>query len=179
VERVLPSKRLRLDVGCGGTPTGDVNCDLFTEDTGHWFGKKDREHLLRIREIPNFVVCDSQYLPFREGMFEFVYCSHVIEHVDHPFLLFRELARVSNHKILLKCPHSLGERMFLPKNPFHKNFFKRSWFVEAARKAGFGDWNLHVEISVYRYFPSNFFFFMRVPFEITVKVDKLRKSYSD
>ena len=173
----MPSKGLRLDIGCGATPSGDVNCDLFTEDVGHWTGKTDQKHALRFKKIPNFVICDSQYLPFKSASFDFVYCSHVIEHVNNPFLLFRELYRVSQRKIVIKCPHRLGERMFLPKNPFHKNYFKSSWFINAAKRAGIGNSNLHVYISKYKFVPCSFFFFSRVPFEITTIIDKTKESY--
>lgn len=127
----MTDKTLRLDVGCGEYPKGDVNCDLFTSDIGHWTGK-NQMRVLNTKKIPNFVVCDSQHLPFQSGTFDLVYCSHVIEHVAQPFLLFKELYRVSKRKIVIKCPHRLGERMFLPKNPFHLNFFKTSWFGVAA-----------------------------------------------
>jgi SAM-dependent methyltransferase len=175
----MSNKGLKLDVGCGAKPTGNVNCDLFIKDTGHWTGKIDQRRLLSIKKIPNFVICDSQQLPFRTGAFDVVYCSHLIEHVDNPFMLFKELNRVSNHKTIIKCPHRLGERMFLPKNPFHLNFFKSSWFILAARKSGLSESNVNVRISQYKYFPSAFFFLFRVPFEITTIIDQLKRSYSE
>jgi ubiquinone/menaquinone biosynthesis C-methylase UbiE len=173
----MPRKGLRLDVGCGEYPKGDVNCDLFTKDTGHWTGK-DQARVLNTKKIPNFVICDSQHLPFASESFNLVYCSHVIEHVAQPFLLFRELYRVSNHKTVIKCPHRLGERMFLPKNPFHLNYFKTSWFNVAAQRAGIGRNSMRVFVSKYRFFPSDFFFFFRVPFEITAVIDKTHELYS-
>src|SRR5213594_4392499 len=60
---------MRLDVGCGGYPTGDVNCDLAR--TKDWF-KGD-------------VICDCHHLPFIDRSFDEVYSSHTIEHVSSPY----------------------------------------------------------------------------------------------
>ena len=74
---------MKLDVGCGDKPRGDVNCDLFTGASRHF---TDEEHgLIDPKQIPNFVNCDSHYLPFRSNSFDVVIGNHLLEHCKHPY----------------------------------------------------------------------------------------------
>src|SRR5512142_331557 len=85
---------LVLDVGCGTTPVGDVNCDLFMEDSeGHRDPLAYNEETLKINKAktPNFVLCDSRYLPFKNGSFDLVTSRQVIEHVPKPALMAAEM----------------------------------------------------------------------------------------
>jgi ubiquinone/menaquinone biosynthesis C-methylase UbiE len=154
-------KWLKLDVGCGCHPTGDVNCDLYVKDEGHRSGKKAKLHLVNLKidtkEAANFVLCDSQHLPFKDGAFEEAVSSHVIEHVRDPALLVREMLRVARREITVKCPHRLGER----RHDFHLWHFKCTDF----NRIGAG-----VTISEWRCFPNNFFPLFRLPLEMTVKL---------
>jgi ubiquinone/menaquinone biosynthesis C-methylase UbiE len=43
---------------------------------------------------------DGYEVPYPDGFFDLAYATHVIEHVEHPRLLLRELARVSRHQIM-------------------------------------------------------------------------------
>lgn len=43
---------------------------------------------------------DGYKLPFDDNSFDLVMCSHVIEHVEHPRLLLREIKRVSKYQIM-------------------------------------------------------------------------------
>ena len=161
---------LRLDVGCGYLPSGDVNCDLFVKNVGHRPMPKDLSGLpLKPKKISNFILCDVQYLPFKDSVFEEVFSSHVIEHVDNPFLLFKEMLRVSNSKIVVVCPHKLGDRL-RGKNIFHKHFFSKSWFYNAARR--FPGCFVNVEYSKFAGVPSNFFPVFSVPLELRVEIRK-------
>ncbi len=38
---------------------------------------------------------DGYAIPYADGTFDLAYCSHVLEHVEHPRVLLRELGRVS------------------------------------------------------------------------------------
>jgi len=89
-----------LDVGCGASPIGDVNCDLLLKHSDLlWDQKPDR----RI----NFVRVDVRYLPFRSRSFEVVHCSHVLEHLKDPLEALRELKRVSCNIVIVILPFAL------------------------------------------------------------------------
>lgn len=108
-----------LDVGCGNYPKGNVNCDVNKA----------------LRKIDNFVLCDGQFLPFKTGSFEIVYSTHVIEHVDNPCLMTKELLRTSKNQIIIYTPHifsysSRGIPFFrrLTKFTYHKYAFTRGYW---------------------------------------------------
>ena len=126
-----------LNVGCGNFPLGDVNCDLYIHDIGHRGGETD---ILIVNKIKNFVLCDSQYLPFKDNCFELVYSRHVIEHIINPFLFLSELVRVSKDKIKIICPHRFGDKFYQlilrRKNKFHLHYFNLKWFEYYGNKLG-------------------------------------------
>jgi ubiquinone/menaquinone biosynthesis C-methylase UbiE len=106
---------MRLDVGCGNNPTGNVNVDLFmNEQTLHVDSHTKR--FIDSKKIPNPVKADAQHLPFKDDAFEEVFCSHVLEHVENPTKALLELIRVSKSKVIVVLPH----RYF----PGHKRAFK-------------------------------------------------------
>lgn len=79
-----------LDIGCGGDPFphATVLVDCVLQQTKH------RHEALR-RDARHFVVADIGCLPFKEKCFEFVYCSHLLEHVDEPIKACKEIIRVA------------------------------------------------------------------------------------
>lgn len=88
-------KNLILDAGSGHNPHPNANilCDLFVGPTRH---RGSFSHVSAKRNHP-FVCCDIQYLPFKTNIFDFVYSSHVVEHVDNPNRAIREIKRVGKH----------------------------------------------------------------------------------
>ena len=91
-----------LDVGCGASAIGDVNCDLLVPESdlrmvpmGSWKAPK------------NFVRADVRYLPFRSRSFALVHCSHVLEHLEDPLEALRELKRVSSSRVAVILPFAL------------------------------------------------------------------------
>jgi len=117
-----------LDVGCANRPKGDVNVDLFI--------RKPNPHienqLIEPSIIPNFVLADACHLPFSGKCFDQVFSSHLIEHVDDPYLLLRELIRVSSKVTEIYTPH----RFYKMGNPIHKCHFTQTWFNKALKKIG-------------------------------------------
>jgi SAM-dependent methyltransferase len=90
---------LVLDVGCGGNEAfayrqipmhGDVAVDIRRP-------KVKRE---------NFVLASGEALPFRDKAFSLVFSVDVLEHVDGPVYLVREMKRVSRRQLIV-TPNSL------------------------------------------------------------------------
>jgi ubiquinone/menaquinone biosynthesis C-methylase UbiE len=95
---------MRLDVGCGNNPTGNVNVDLFmNEKTLHLDSYKNR--FIDAKRILNPVKADANHLPFRDNTFEEVYCGHVLEHLENPTKGLLELIRVTKGKLIVVLPH--------------------------------------------------------------------------
>jgi len=84
--------------------------------------------------IPNFVVADAEFLPFKAECFDVVFSSHVIEHVKYPVEMMTELLRVSKHSVIVRCPHRKGSGA---KRPFHLNYFDERWFNLSLIKLGY------------------------------------------
>jgi ubiquinone/menaquinone biosynthesis C-methylase UbiE len=98
-----------LDVGCdGGTllekiaakasASRVVALDLSGEAVKYTLGKR-----------PDFagVVGDAEALPFRNGAFEAIFCSEVMEHIERPEKLFAEIKRClsENGYAVVAVPH--------------------------------------------------------------------------
>lgn len=89
VDFAIPPGARVLDVGSGGDPLPEatVLLDRFTRATRH-------RHAPLIRDGRAFVEADICAMPFPDKAFEFVYCAHVLEHVQDPLTACRELMRV-------------------------------------------------------------------------------------
>jgi SAM-dependent methyltransferase len=109
---------LVLDVGSGQNPSmrANVLCDRFLFDNS--------ERACGGRPISDrpLVVADAERLPFRDRAFDFVVCSHLLEHVRHPEKLAAELQRVAARGYI-ETPSRVHERLY--GNPFHKWFVSR------------------------------------------------------
>lgn len=127
-----------LDVGCGNSPRGDVNCDLYVEDS--YNHRNCFFNSLNVKAIPNFVHCDVLHLPFKSEVFSRVYCCQVIEHNNNPVGVLRELQRVCNGRLTVETVHWLGEaykwraRKWFRQH--HVSKFNRAWFVKAGKALG-------------------------------------------
>jgi len=120
---------------------------------------------INTRHVKNFVSCDAQHLPFKDEAFDWVYSAHVIEHVDKPFAMLREMVRVARIRVTVRCPHRLGERFFRRQTPHHVNFFGVTWFTKAFRK--FNCISI-VDIIDYAPFPNKFITLLRLPYEMQI-----------
>jgi len=78
-----------LDIGSGGYPFPLAThlADLFEGETPH------RSEPL-VRDHHEFSVCNIEDLPYEDKEFDFVYCSHVLEHVSDPAKACEEIMRV-------------------------------------------------------------------------------------
>jgi ubiquinone/menaquinone biosynthesis C-methylase UbiE len=55
-----------------------------------------KKSILEVTEIKQF---DGYNLPFEDNAFDLAVCSHVIEHVEFPRKLLREIKRISKHQV--------------------------------------------------------------------------------
>jgi len=103
--KILESGKWGLNICCGKTDGGGVNADI-----------------VRHADVSRFVVLKDIYqLPFKDGEFENVLCSHTMEHVDDPVRFFKELQRVGKNVTVVIPP--LWD-FFNAISPFvHKWFF--------------------------------------------------------
>jgi uncharacterized protein YbaR (Trm112 family)/SAM-dependent methyltransferase len=95
---------LVLEVGSGQKPMprSDVLCDKFLFDGTERGGN-------RIIADRPLVVGDAERLPFKDKAFDFVYTSHLIEHVDRPERFCAELMRVARRGYIT-CPSEFAEK---------------------------------------------------------------------
>lgn len=103
-----------LDVGCGGSPKGDVNVDGFPFDRGQYYADYN------MKKIRMFIWSMGEYLPFKNNTFEKVSCRHVLEHVPDPLKFLKELNR-----ILIEG----GELLILVPSEFRNNYTKTHLFT--------------------------------------------------
>lgn len=94
-----------LEIGSGHNPNvrSDVLCDKFIDDDEQRGGTV-------VADRP-MVEADGQFLPFADGAFDYIICSHVLEHVEDPNLLVSELMRVAPRGYI-ETPSEIGERIY-------------------------------------------------------------------
>lgn len=111
--RVSPRETV-LDVGSGNAPNWRANilCDKFAADASERLGSPIAYPAGR-----PFIVGDALRLPFRDQAFDYVVCSHVLEHVEEPRRLLQELQRVARGGYL-ETPSRVWEK--LHSWPYHK-----------------------------------------------------------
>jgi len=130
-----------LDVGCGNSPVGDVNCDLYSRDTEQHRSFDTANTAITNRNAPNFVVCSAEFLPFVSGCFDVAVSRQVIEHVAKPGVMASELVRVSRDLVIIETVHRRGERLE-PRSrrawyrKHHINKFDFTVFASMAKRLG-------------------------------------------
>ncbi len=87
--RILRRQCWGLNVCCGKTDGGGINADIV----------KHNPNLKGFHKIT-----DVYRLPFSEGKFQNVLCSHTVEHVDQPEELDSELSRVGRRVVYIVPP---------------------------------------------------------------------------
>ena len=98
---------LCLDIACGAKPFPKANvlCDLHVEPV------KDRSMKKLETAGKPFVLCSCYALPFKDQAFDFATSYYLIEHLTDPWIMFRELKRVSRHGYI-QSPSWLNELLY-------------------------------------------------------------------
>ncbi|MEM9173088.1 MAG: methyltransferase domain-containing protein [Pseudomonadota bacterium] len=86
--RIVASQRWGLNICCGNTDGGGINADIVKHS-----------------DVPNFVALTDIYcLPFEDGQFETVLCSHTAEHIEDVERFDAELRRVGKEVVYILPP---------------------------------------------------------------------------
>lgn len=103
-----------LDIGSGGDPFpfASILTDRYLEPSHH------RSVEFRSQDRP-VVVSDIQALPFADRHFDYVVCSHVLEHVENPIQACRELQRVGGAGFI-ETPTFMKDALFSWAKGMHK-----------------------------------------------------------
>jgi len=111
----ISKKDLVLDIGSGDRPfwRGDV----FLDDLG-----KDNKQRISgqntVKHLGLFINDNAARMPFKNKVFDFSFCSHVLEHVDNPKSVIEEIVRVSKQGYL-EIPNGITEVI----KPFHSHLW--------------------------------------------------------
>jgi len=96
-----------LDIGSGPFPFkyATVLCEKYMDDTTHRRGK------IVTAGLPLYTADICERLPFEDKEFDFVYCAHVLEHVDDPFKACKEIMRVGKRGFI-ETPNFMKDALF-------------------------------------------------------------------
>lgn len=88
----VTTKDLVLDIGSGDRPhwRADVLLDKYISDKY----SSQRSGSGKVVISKPIVNCDIEKMPFKDKVFDYVICSHVLEHVVNPDKAIREIVRV-------------------------------------------------------------------------------------
>ncbi len=98
---------LVLEIGSGNNPHPRANilCDRYLHDNSDRAGG-----FPAVVDRP-FVVADGQKLPFGDKQFDYVICSHILEHIQNPERFIAEATRVGKRGCI-EVPSIVSERIF-------------------------------------------------------------------
>ncbi len=119
-----------LDVGAGHNPFHGAT-HVLDLDLGE--GSQRGGNRLVVPKSAALIQGMSTRLPFRSGSFDYVYASHVLEHVDDPERACRELMRIGSAGYI-ETPSPLLEQGLALKDATPPEDWFHRWFVFAADK---------------------------------------------
>jgi len=118
-----------------------LNLNVGVGSDNHWatphnFGCLNVD-VLRLYGVD--VICDVAYLPFRNKVFQDVFCFHVLEHTLNPARGLSELVRVTWRMVEIEVPHRFG-RMAKSQSwkkgnvaLYHLCSFRTNWFHQCLK----------------------------------------------
>ena len=101
----------------------DIGCNQDAIEYAHTAA--DIENFSKFYENKKFVLIKSKKLPFKDNEFDFVYASHVIEHIEDLEFFINELQRISKQGYI-ELPSILEDNIVLSENSIkdHRWVFK-------------------------------------------------------
>ena len=104
-----------LDIGCNIAPVEFAQTVADVQNFSKFYEEKNKK----------FVLIKDKNLPFSNKQFDFVYASHVIEHVEDLSFFISEIKRISRQGYI-ELPSILEDNIVLSKNSSddHKWMFK-------------------------------------------------------
>ena len=104
-----------LDIGCNRDAVEYSQTVADIQNLSNFYKDKNKD----------FVLVQNKDLPFKDNQFDFVYASHVIEHVDDVSYFIKELQRISKQGYI-ELPTMLEDNIILSENSIkdHKWFFQ-------------------------------------------------------
>lgn len=109
-----------LDIGSGADPFPLAThlADFYKGETTHRFRS------LKLDSRP-FIICNIESMPLSEKEFDFVYCSHILEHVENPAIACEELMRIGKRGYI-ETPTKTSDILFnFIRLPYH-----HKWHIE-------------------------------------------------
>lgn len=103
-----------LDLGCGGG-----YLVRLLEGDGHEVWGADMQAGPH-PGVKNYVSCMAEELPFPDGHFDIVVCTHTLEHLRRPGVALAEMKRVSKDRLIIVVPRQKAFRYTLDE---HINFY--------------------------------------------------------
>ena len=104
-----------LDIGCNRDAVTYAQTVADIQNLSDFYKEKEKK----------FVLIENKDLPFEDNQFDFVYASHVIEHVEDVSHFIKELQRISKLGYI-ELPSMLEDNIILSENNIkdHKWFFQ-------------------------------------------------------
>ena len=110
----IQSEEVVLDIGSGHIPFpyATILSDMYTKPTAHRYSDL-------VKDSRPLIIFDIHNLPFKDKSIDFVYCSHVLEHVDDPRKACGEICRVGKRGYI-ETPNFMKDVLFSWALGMHK-----------------------------------------------------------
>jgi SAM-dependent methyltransferase len=93
----------------------------------------------RIGSLREARLFDGYTIPYSDKSFDLIYCTHVLEHVEHERLFLQELKRVARNvfiEVPLEDVFFVGRKIKKAREFGHINFYRRETLINLLRTVG-------------------------------------------
>jgi hypothetical protein len=142
-----------IDVGCGKGVFREWAANSNVSIVSYVGVDLNRKKLRKAGPL-DVLACDLHHLPFRDSVFEVTLCSEVFEHVERPYLGFKEALRVSRQWVFLSYPDEKVKNLLGFRFPEHVSFLEALRFESIASEE---KWRLQTREKLRFAFPPHIF----------------------